>query len=196
MELRSERVRRQDKEEKEVRCKSAPQYTLYIASRSKFAHFDTPTRNAIFGSLEAQVRTLCSGCVSGWLRIMFLSCLDSADEFCTTAGRFHVSGRAEPLVAHEACQVCQYCNDRVAITTDGDPGGDQTQKESFCRQEVEPICASFVLGFDRSSTHVILAHVRVKAALFPTVLAREEWKIKTVRSYLLLQAPARQSLRL
>lgn len=62
MELGSERVRRQDKEEKEARCKSAPQYALYIAFRSKFAHLDTPTSNAIFGSLEAQVRTLCSGC--------------------------------------------------------------------------------------------------------------------------------------
>ena len=52
------------------------------------------------------------GC--GWC---FLSCLDSADECSTTAGGFHVSAKAEPLVAHRVCQVCRYCNDRVATRT-------------------------------------------------------------------------------
>ena len=95
---------------------SALQCAVYLATRSKFARVDTTISNAIFGSLGAQVRTLCSGLVSGRLRLMFLSCWDLADECCTTAGLFHVSGRAEPLVAHEAYQVCQYCNDRVATT--------------------------------------------------------------------------------
>jgi hypothetical protein len=88
-----------------------------LSLRSNFAYFDTIINNAIFGNLGAQVRTLYSECVSGGLRLVFLSCLDSADECSTTSGGFHVSAKAEPLVAHRVCHVCRYCNDGVATRT-------------------------------------------------------------------------------
>lgn len=66
---------------------------------------------------EPRLETLCSECVSGGLRLVSLSCLDSADECSTASGGFHVSAKAEPVVAHRACQVCRYCNDGVATRT-------------------------------------------------------------------------------
>lgn len=88
-----------------------------LSLRSNFAYFDTIINNAIFGNLGAQIRTLCSECMSGGLRLVFLSCLDSADECSTTSGGFHVSAKADPLVAHRVCQDCRYCNDGVATRT-------------------------------------------------------------------------------
>lgn len=104
---RSDHLGEQDRnsKEKETRRRRAPQYALYFLRCSNFAYFDAAMYNAIFGNLVAQVRTPCIWLVSGHLR-MFLGCLDSADECCTTAGGIHVSDRAEALVVHEACQVC------------------------------------------------------------------------------------------